>query len=72
MYCLVTELLHFAPTALAEAALLAADTVQGKGPGIAPMHYERTSLRVAQLSDKAGCKGGSGLGLRSACGFITT
>jgi len=51
---------------------LAAGTVQGKGPGIAPMHHERTFLRVAQLSDKAGCKGGSGLGLRSACGFITT
>jgi signal transduction histidine kinase len=46
--------------------------VQDKGPGIAPEHHERIFQRFAQIPDKAGYKGGSGLGLSIAREFITT
>jgi len=47
-------------------------TVQDKGPGIAAEHHERIFQRFAQIPDKAGYKGGSGLGLSIAREFITT
>ncbi|HET9506243.1 MAG TPA: ATP-binding protein [Hymenobacter sp.] len=46
--------------------------VQDKGPGIAPANHERIFQRFAQIPDKAGYKGGSGLGLSIAREFITT
>jgi NtrC-family two-component system sensor histidine kinase KinB len=46
--------------------------VQDQGPGIAPEHHERIFQRFAQIPDKAGYKGGSGLGLSIAREFITT
>jgi PAS domain S-box-containing protein len=47
-------------------------TVQDRGPGIAAEHHERIFQRFAQIPDKAGYKGGSGLGLSIAREFITT
>ena len=47
-------------------------TVQDHGPGIAAEHHERIFQRFAQIPDKAGYKGGSGLGLSIAREFITT
>jgi len=47
-------------------------TVQDCGPGIAAEHHERIFQRFAQIPDKAGYKGGSGLGLSIAREFITT
>jgi signal transduction histidine kinase len=46
--------------------------VQDHGPGIAPENHERIFQRFAQIPDKAGYKGGSGLGLSIAREFITT
>jgi len=46
--------------------------VQDAGPGIAPEHHERIFQRFAQIPDKAGYRGGSGLGLSIAREFITT
>ncbi|MBC6609396.1 HAMP domain-containing protein [Hymenobacter sp. BT507] len=42
------------------------------GPGIATEHHERIFQRFAQIPDKAGYRGGSGLGLSIAREFITT
>ncbi|MBD2715576.1 HAMP domain-containing protein [Microvirga sp. STR05] len=47
-------------------------SVQDRGPGIAPEHHEKIFQRFAQLPDKAGYRGGSGLGLSIAREFITT
>ncbi|WP_133272576.1 HAMP domain-containing sensor histidine kinase [Hymenobacter radiodurans] len=47
-------------------------SVQDHGPGIAAEHHERIFQRFAQLPDKAGYRGGSGLGLSIAREFITT
>ncbi|WP_046246067.1 ATP-binding protein [Hymenobacter terrenus] len=47
-------------------------SVQDRGPGIAVEHHERIFQRFAQLPDKAGYRGGSGLGLSIAREFITT
>ncbi len=47
-------------------------TVQDHGPGIAAEHHERIFQRFAQIPDKAGYAGGSGLGLSIAREFITT
>jgi signal transduction histidine kinase len=47
-------------------------SVQDHGPGIAPEHHERIFQRFAQLPDKTGYRGGSGLGLSIAREFITT
>lgn len=46
-------------------------SVQDRGPGIAAEHHERIFQRFAQLPDKAGYRGGSGLGLSIAREFIT-
>jgi NtrC-family two-component system sensor histidine kinase KinB len=48
------------------------ETVQDQGPGIAAEHHERIFQRFAQIPDKAGYRGGSGLGLSIAREFITT
>jgi len=47
-------------------------TVQDAGPGIAAEHHDKIFQRFAQLPDKAGYTGGSGLGLSIAREFITT
>ena len=47
-------------------------SVQDRGPGIAGEHHERIFQRFAQLPDKSGYRGGSGLGLSIAREFITT
>jgi NtrC-family two-component system sensor histidine kinase KinB len=47
-------------------------TVQDHGPGIAAEHHDKIFQRFAQLPDKAGYTGGSGLGLSIAREFITT
>ena len=47
-------------------------SVQDYGPGIAPEHHEKIFQRFAQLPDKSGYRGGSGLGLSIAREFITT
>ena len=47
-------------------------SVQDQGPGIAPENHEKIFQRFAQLPDKAGYRGGSGLGLSIAREFITT
>ncbi|MCI1189491.1 ATP-binding protein [Hymenobacter sp. DH14] len=47
-------------------------SVQDHGPGIAPEHHEKIFQRFAQLPDKSGYRGGSGLGLSIAREFITT
>ncbi len=46
-------------------------TVQDQGPGIEAEHHERIFQRFAQIPDKAGYAGGSGLGLSIAREFIT-
>ena len=46
--------------------------VQDHGPGIAAEHHERIFQRFAQIPDKAGYAGGSGLGLSIAREFIST
>ena len=47
-------------------------SVQDRGPGIAAEHHEKIFQRFAQLPDKSGYRGGSGLGLSIAREFITT
>ncbi|QDA62276.1 HAMP domain-containing sensor histidine kinase [Hymenobacter jejuensis] len=47
-------------------------SVKDNGPGIAAEHHERIFQRFAQIPDKAGYRGGSGLGLSIAREFITT
>jgi NtrC-family two-component system sensor histidine kinase KinB len=47
-------------------------SVQDRGPGIAAENHERIFQRFAQLPDKTGYSGGSGLGLSIAREFITT
>jgi NtrC-family two-component system sensor histidine kinase KinB len=47
-------------------------TVQDHGPGIAAEYHDKIFQRFAQLPDKAGYTGGSGLGLSIAREFITT
>jgi signal transduction histidine kinase/HAMP domain-containing protein len=47
-------------------------SVQDHGPGIAPEHHDKIFQRFAQLPDKTGYRGGSGLGLSIAREFITT
>ena len=47
-------------------------SVQDHGPGIATEHHDKIFQRFAQLPDKAGYRGGSGLGLSIAREFITT
>jgi PAS domain S-box-containing protein len=47
-------------------------SVQDRGPGIAPEHHDKIFQRFAQLPDKTGYRGGSGLGLSIAREFITT
>ena len=47
-------------------------SVQDRGPGIATEHHDKIFQRFAQLPDKAGYRGGSGLGLSIAREFITT
>ena len=46
-------------------------SVQDRGPGIAAEHHKKIFQRFAQLPDKAGYRGGSGLGLSIAREFIT-
>ena len=47
-------------------------SVQDRGPGIAAEHHEKIFQRFAQLPDKSGYRGGSGLGLSIAREFIAT
>ena len=47
-------------------------SVQDRGPGIAAENHERIFQRFAQIPDKTGYRGGSGLGLSIAREFITT
>ena len=47
-------------------------SVQDRGPGIAAEYHDKIFQRFAQLPDKAGYRGGSGLGLSIAREFITT
>ena len=47
-------------------------SVQDRGPGIAAENHDKIFQRFAQLPDKAGYRGGSGLGLSIAREFITT
>lgn len=47
-------------------------SVRDCGPGIAAENHENIFQRFAQLPDKAGYRGGSGLGLSIAREFITT
>ena len=47
-------------------------SVQDRGPGITAEHHEKIFQRFAQLPDKTGYRGGSGLGLSIAREFITT
>ncbi|MCA8831503.1 sensor histidine kinase [Hymenobacter pini] len=47
-------------------------SVQDHGPGIAAEHHERIFQRFAQVPDKTGYRGGSGLGLSIAREFITS
>ena len=47
-------------------------SVQDRGPGIAAEHHDKIFQRFAQLPDKSGYRGGSGLGLSIAREFITT
>ena len=47
-------------------------SVRDHGPGIAVENHERIFQRFAQLPDKTGYRGGSGLGLSIAREFITT
>jgi NtrC-family two-component system sensor histidine kinase KinB len=46
--------------------------VQDRGPGIAAEHHDRIFQRFAQIPDKTGYRGGSGLGLSIAREFITS
>ena len=46
--------------------------VQDHGPGIAPENHDKIFQRFAQIPDKTGYRGGSGLGLSIAREFITT
>ena len=46
-------------------------SVQDRGPGIAAEHHDKIFQRFAQIPDKAGYRGGSGLGLSIAREFIT-
>ncbi|TPG67008.1 ATP-binding protein [Hymenobacter nivis] len=46
-------------------------TVQDQGPGIAAEHHDKIFQRFAQIPDKTGYQGGSGLGLSIAREFIT-
>ncbi|MDQ2793638.1 MAG: ATP-binding protein [Bacteroidota bacterium] len=47
-------------------------SVQDHGPGIAAEHHDKIFQRFAQLPDKSGYRGGSGLGLSIAREFIST
>ena len=47
-------------------------TVQDRGPGIGAENHEKIFQRFAQIPDKTGYAGGSGLGLSIAREFITT
>ena len=47
-------------------------SVQDHGPGIAAENHERIFQRFAQIPDKTGYRGGSGLGLSIAREFIAT
>lgn len=47
-------------------------SVQDRGPGIAPENHDKIFQRFAQIPDKTGYRGGSGLGLSIAREFITT
>jgi NtrC-family two-component system sensor histidine kinase KinB len=47
-------------------------SVQDRGPGIAAENHEKIFQRFAQIPDKTGYRGGSGLGLSIAREFITT
>ncbi len=47
-------------------------SVQDRGPGIAAENHDRIFQRFAQIPDKSGYRGGSGLGLSIAREFITT
>jgi NtrC-family two-component system sensor histidine kinase KinB len=46
-------------------------SVQDRGPGIAAENHEKIFQRFAQIPDKTGYRGGSGLGLSIAREFIT-
>jgi PAS domain S-box-containing protein len=46
-------------------------SVQDRGPGIAAENHEKIFQRFAQIPDKSGYRGGSGLGLSIAREFIT-
>ncbi len=75
---LLANAIRYSPTgeALTVRAALAGPfvqvSVQDHGPGIAAEHHDRIFQRFAQLPDKAGYRGGSGLGLSIAREFITT
>ncbi|PJJ60436.1 HAMP domain-containing sensor histidine kinase [Hymenobacter chitinivorans] len=56
----------------APAGSLVQVSVQDHGPGIAADHHERIFQRFAQIPDKTGYRGGSGLGLSIAREFITS
>ena len=47
-------------------------SVRDHGPGIAAEHHERIFQRFAQIPDKTGYRGGSGLGLSIAREFISS
>ena len=75
---LMANAIRYSP---AEAALTVRATVAGQfvqvsvqdhGPGIAAENHDKIFQRFAQIPDKTGYRGGSGLGLSIAREFITT
>ncbi|UOQ70905.1 sensor histidine kinase [Hymenobacter cellulosilyticus] len=56
----------------APAGSLVQVSVQDHGPGIAAANHERIFQRFAQIPDKTGYRGGSGLGLSISREFITS
>lgn len=75
---LLANAIRYSPTGdtlllRAEAVGLAVQVcVQDRGPGIAAEHHNRIFQRFAQIPDKTGYRGGSGLGLSIAHEFITS
>ncbi|TGE07855.1 HAMP domain-containing sensor histidine kinase [Hymenobacter fodinae] len=75
---LLANAIRYSPTGetlLVRAAVVGAAVqvcVQDRGPGIAAEHHDRIFQRFAQIPDKSGYRGGSGLGLSIAREFITS
>ena len=68
-YCPINERLTVCAELLGQQVQI---SVRDRGPGIAPQYHERIFQRFAQIPDKSGYRGGSGLGLSIAREFITT